>query len=127
MSEENAQENVEVDAVEEVVESQEEAVESVTAEATEVDEPQQSPQAPPQNYLVMAILATIFCCWPLGIPAIIFAAQVNTKFTQGDYAGAEAASGKAKLWSIISICGGLVGVVLYAVLMVFGLLAGANG
>ncbi len=26
---------------------------------------------PIQNYLVAAILVTIFCCWPLGIPAIV--------------------------------------------------------
>lgn len=30
-----------------------------------------------QNYLVFAILATILCCLPAGIPAIVYAAQVN--------------------------------------------------
>ncbi len=109
-----ADENVEVEAVEEEV---------VASVATEVDE---TPQSPPKNYLVMAILVTIFCCWPLGIPAIIFAAQVNTKFTQGDYAGAEAASGKAKMWSIISLIAGVVVGVLYFSLMLLGALA-SNG
>lgn len=52
------------------------------------------------NYLVPAILVTIFCCWPFGIPAIIFAAQVNTKLDEGNIAGAQDASNKAKMWSI---------------------------
>ena len=32
---------------------------------------------PPPNYLVWAILSTIFCCLPLGIASIVFAAQVD--------------------------------------------------
>ena len=34
---------------------------------------QQPGGPPPPNYLVWAILATIFCCLPLGIPAIVMA------------------------------------------------------
>ncbi len=63
--------------------------------------------APPPNYLVWAILSTIFCCWPLGIPAIVFAAQVNSKFQAGNYAEALQASQKAKLWCWISFGVGL--------------------
>lgn len=51
-----------------------------------------------QNYLVFAILTTVFCCLPAGIPAIIYAAQVNGKLQAGDYAGAKAASDNAKMW-----------------------------
>ena len=40
------------------------------------------------NYLVFAILTTVFCCLFTGIPAIIFAAQVNNKLQVGDIAGA---------------------------------------
>ena len=112
-----ADENVEVEEVEEVVES-------APAEATAVEGAAQAPKTPPQNYLVMAILVTIFCCWPLGIPAIIFAAQVNSKFSQGDYAGAEDASKKAKMWSMISLIAGLVIGVLYFLLMMVGAIAG---
>src|SRR5258705_5128933 len=54
------------------------------------------------NYLVPAIIS-IFCCWPLGIVAIIFAAQVNGKVAAGDLAGAADASKKAKLFSFIAI------------------------
>ena len=56
------------------------------------------PQIP--NYLVQAILCTICCCVPLGIPAIVYAAQVNTKLALGDVAGAEQASKNAKMWGV---------------------------
>src|SRR5213083_1262163 len=54
------------------------------------------------NYLVFAILATVLCCLPAGIPAIVYAAQVNGKLQAGDIAGAQMASKNAKLWCLIS-------------------------
>jgi interferon-induced transmembrane protein len=60
--------------------------------------------APPQNYLVWAILTTLFCCLPAGVVAIVFAAQVNSKWAMGDFQGALNSSKNAKLWSIISAC-----------------------
>jgi hypothetical protein len=62
---------------------------------------------PPPNYLVWAILTLIFCCWPLSIASIVFAAQVNGKYAAGDLAGAQESSRKAKqfaLWSAIAAC-----------------------
>jgi hypothetical protein len=59
------------------------------------------------NYLVQAILVTILCCLPLGIPAIIYSAQVNGKLASGDIAGAMAASKNAKLFCWISFWVGL--------------------
>ena len=59
------------------------------------------------NYLVQAILVTIFCCLPFGIVAIVFAAQVNGKLERGDREGALRASSTAKLWSWISFGVGL--------------------
>lgn len=73
---------------------------------------------PPPNYLVWAILTTIFCCLPFGIASIVFAAQVNGKFASGDVAGAEAAAKKAKLFAIISAVSGLVFVALYIIFAV---------
>jgi hypothetical protein len=63
-----------------------------------------TPHAPVNvpNYLVQAILTTIFCCLPFGIVAIIFAAQVNGKLAAGDYAGAVQTSKQAKMWCWIS-------------------------
>jgi hypothetical protein len=57
---------------------------------------------PIPNYLVQAILVTIFCCLPFGIVSIIYAAQVNSKLAVGDVAGAMASSRSAKLWAWIS-------------------------
>jgi len=69
------------------------------------------PQAPPPevipNYLWQAIVCTVCCCVPLGIPAIVYAAQVNSKVVQGDMAGARQASKKAKMWCWIAFWSGL--------------------
>ena len=54
------------------------------------------------NYLWQAIVCTICCCVPLGIPAIVYAAQVSSKVTQGDLAGARNASKNAKMWCWIA-------------------------
>ena len=59
------------------------------------------PRAVP-NYLVPAILTTIFCCLPFGIVAIVYAAQVDGRVMAGDYAGAEELSRRAKNWAIAS-------------------------
>ncbi|MBI4944253.1 MAG: CD225/dispanin family protein [Actinobacteria bacterium] len=72
---------------------------------------------PPPNYLVWAIL-TIFCCWPLAIPAIVFAAQVNGKWAQGDVAGAQDSSRKAKQFAMWGTIIGVVGTILYFILVV---------
>src|SRR2546423_15559103 len=71
------------------------------------------------NYMVPAIIS-IFCCWPLAIPAIIFAAQVNGKVAAGDAAGAQDASKKAKMFSFIAIGLGLVIILIYVVMMILG-------
>ena len=74
--------------------------------------------SPPPNYLVWAILATIFCCLPLGIASIVFAAQVNGKYAAGDVAGAQESSRKAKQFAIWSAVVGVVLGALYAIAVV---------
>jgi hypothetical protein len=69
------------------------------------------------NYLVPAIIS-IFCCFPLGIVAVIFAAQVNGKVAAGDTAGALDSSKKAKMFSFIAIGLGLGLVLCYVLLWV---------
>ena len=81
------------------------------------------PQCVP-NYLIPSILITIFCCWPLGIPAIIYAAKVNGLAGAGDIAGAVEASRKAKMWMFISLGSGLAIILIYVALMVIGVMAG---
>ena len=70
------------------------------------------------NYLVPSIFVTLCCCPPFGIPAIIFASQVNTKLAVGDYDGAERSSRQAKMWMLIGLISYFVLIVLY-----FGLIA----
>ena len=74
------------------------------------------------NYLVFAILATVFCCLPAGIPAIVFAAQVNGKLQAGDIAGAQAASNNAKLWCWISFGAQLAAIAFGIILFTLGVI-----
>lgn len=66
--------------------------------------------APPKvpNYLVHSIIATLCCCLPLGIVALVYSAQVNSKLAAGDVAGAQASSARAKTWVIVSFVAGIV-------------------
>ncbi|HEU4638265.1 MAG TPA: CD225/dispanin family protein [Candidatus Binatia bacterium] len=78
------------------------------------------------NYLVLAIIS-LFCCLPLGVVAVIFAAQVNGKVAAGDTAGAMDAAKKAKMFSFISIGLGLAGILCYVLIWVIlgvGMVAG---
>ena len=76
-----------------------------------------------ENYLVFAILATVFCCIPTGIVSIIYAAQVNGKLLAGDYAGAQEASRNAKTWCWVSFGLGLASVVVGVLLGMLGVLS----
>ncbi len=60
------------------------------------------------NYLVPAILCTLFCCLPAGIVAIVYSAQVDAKAKAGDAEGAEASSANAKTWCWVSFGLGLI-------------------
>ena len=61
----------------------------------------------PDNYLGWAIAATLLCCMPLGIVAIVYASTVKTRYNRGDYDGAVKASDRAQWWIIFSIVLGL--------------------
>ena len=86
------------------------------------------PPAPPAhipNYLVQAILVTVFCCLPFGIVSIVYAAQVNSKLDTGDVAGAMQASNNAKTWMWVAFGVGLFAGVGYGLAML-GLAFGAG-
>jgi hypothetical protein len=86
----------------------------------------QRPLVDVPNYLVFAILATILCCLPAGIPAIVYAAQVNGKLQAGDIAGAQAASNNAKMWCWISAGAGLAVGAIWMILAGLGALTHMN-
>ncbi len=71
------------------------------------------------NYLVQAILVTIFCCLPFGIVSIVYAAQVNGKVAAGDIAGARRAPSSAKTWAWVSFGVGLGSVVVW--ILIYGI------
>ena len=73
---------------------------------------------PPPNYLVWAILSTVLCCLPLGVVSIVFAAQVNSKWAQGDARGAAEASNKAKDFAMWSAIAGVVGALVWVFFVV---------
>lgn len=73
----------------------------------------------PDNYLVWAILTTIFCCLPLGIISIVYASKVDSQYSAGDYIGAQDSSNKAKnfaIWAAISV------VIIIILAAIFGIL-----
>ncbi len=74
----------------------------------------------PPTYLVWAVLSTIFCCMVPGIVAIIFSAQVSSKFYRGDIEGARRASRNTEIWIIISFVLGVISNTLYLPLMLAG-------
>lgn len=74
---------------------------------------------PPPNYMVWAILSTLFCCLPLGIVSIIKASEVNTKWIAGDKMGALNSSQQAKNWAMASMLSIFIIVLIYLFLSFF--------
>ncbi len=79
-----------------------------------------TPDPMPPTYLVWSVVTTILCCLIPGIVAIIFSAQVSSKFYQGDIEGARRASRNAEIWIIISFVLGVITNTLYLPLMIAG-------
>ncbi len=78
--------------------------------------------APPTvpNYLVWAILSTLFCCLPTGIVAIVYSSQVDGKLRSGDYDGAVQSSNNAKTWTFVSVGLWVVFAIIYFIIIVAG-------
>jgi cytochrome c biogenesis protein CcdA len=73
------------------------------------------------TYLWQSIVVTLCCCLPLGVVAIIYSAQVNSKLSAGDMTGAVDASKKARMWCWIALAGGLVGFAIGIILQAVGM------
>ncbi|TKC07607.1 CD225/dispanin family protein [Pedobacter frigoris] len=84
-----------------------------------------APTPQPKNWLVESILVTLFCCLPLGIVGIVNAANVNSRYGVGDYAGAQAASDAAGKYTKIGFFVGIGVIVLYILFFVVMGLGGA--
>jgi len=59
------------------------------------------------SYLWQSIVATVLCCMPFGVVAIVYAAKVDSLIAVGDYVGAQSASDSAKIWVVVSVGIGL--------------------
>ncbi len=78
--------------------------------------PQEAPGNIPNHLawaIISTVLATCLCC-PLGlvgIVAIVFSSQVNTKLNQGDVEGARRASNNAKIWCWVATGLAIIGLI----------------
>ncbi len=89
--------------------------------------PQQPAGQAPNNYLVWSILATLFCCIPFGIVAIVKSTQVSGLWQSGQYAEAQAAADSAKKWVMWSVVAWVVSIIIYGILYAVGVFnAGTN-
>ena len=70
------------------------------------------------TYLIFAIISTVLCCLPLGIVAIVYACKINSLQRSGDYAGAQNAAKKAKMFTIIGTVAALVVSIFYIIFAV---------
>jgi hypothetical protein len=84
-------------------------------------------EAPPKNWLIESILVTLFCCLPLGIVGIIHATKVDTLWNSGQREEAYKSSREAGKWTKLGAILGVIGIVLYILLMIFGVFAGILG
>jgi uncharacterized membrane protein YvbJ len=82
----------------------------------------------PETYLWQSIVVTILCCLPLGIPAIVYAAQVEKYYVQGHIDAAQRASRNAKNFCIASLVSSLVAGIAYIIYLVAigGVIAGLS-
>ena len=77
----------------------------------------------PKTWLVESILVTLFCCLPFGIVGIVKASQVESLFRQGNFPAAKKASDDAGKWTKWGFICGLLGILIYVVIVAVGLVA----
>jgi len=68
-----------------------------------------------KNYLALSIISTVCCCFPFGIPAIIYGTLVNKRLKSGDVDGAKKASKRAKMWMLIAVIAGVLAWIFYTI------------
>lgn len=78
-------------------------------------QPQTGYPACPETHLVKAIICTVLCCWPLGIPAIVYATLVESAYHAGDFDLAVRRSKSANRWGNAAIISGVSVVILYII------------
>jgi hypothetical protein len=84
------------------------------------------PAAKPDNYLVWAILTTLFCCLPFGIVSIVNAAKVDGLWSAGQYGEAAEAADNAKKWAIWAVAAGVTAAVIGGIFQLLVFVAAAG-
>lgn len=79
--------------------------------------------AKPDNLMIWSILATVFCCLPFGIAAIVYSNKVDDRWNAKDYAGAMDAARNAKMFCLISLGGGILIFIFYIIMLIAGVSA----
>jgi hypothetical protein len=79
------------------------------------------PRTKPDNFLVWAILVTIFFFFPLplGIVSIVYASKVNGRWNDRNYAGAIEAARSARIWFWVAFGVGLFLYICYAAYYIY--------
>jgi hypothetical protein len=62
---------------------------------------------PPRDYLGLALLGLLCCCFPLGMVALLRSLEVHRLYRLGDYSGAQKASKQAQSWGMAAVIFGL--------------------
>ncbi|MFC7741530.1 CD225/dispanin family protein [Nocardiopsis composta] len=72
------------------------------------------------------VIFSLLCCWPLGIPALVFQMKIDNLWSQGDYQGAQEAADKAKKFRNIAFILGSISIVISIVLSVINMVIAAS-
>lgn len=65
-----------------------------------LSDPSYHPPGPkPENHLVIAILATLFCCLPMGVVSLVHSLKVDSTYASGDYYQSVEYSESARRWA----------------------------
>jgi len=62
----------------------------------------------PSNYMAFSWIVCLFCCWPIGIAAIMASSRVDTAVAVGNFAEAKAQSNRAKGLGIAGLVCGII-------------------
>ena len=76
----------------------------------------------PQNYMILGILTTVFCCLVFGIISIVYASRVDSYWNAGNREAAMEFSRKAKSWAIWGIVSAIIIYILPFVLIIAGVI-----
>ena len=74
------------------------------------------PTSKPKKYLIPAILSIFLLCPPLGIVSLFYAVKVDGLWAAGNYAEAQKAASRARIWFWWSFGVGICLIILYAFL-----------